>query len=82
MQILAKDKSCAEYACFVETVTQFAWLYGHGKKALSETRTNNKAMHNYVALLKKRTVLKKREVVDSRLHFTNLGYFCRAVSKV
>ncbi|KRY69903.1 hypothetical protein T4A_10704 [Trichinella pseudospiralis] len=36
-------------------VTQFAWLYGHGKKALSsETRTNNKAMHNfYVALFEK-----------------------------
>ncbi|KRX99390.1 hypothetical protein T4E_5109 [Trichinella pseudospiralis] len=40
---------------FTVRVTQFAWLYVHGKKALSsETRTNNKAMHNfYVALFEK-----------------------------
>ncbi|KRZ31420.1 hypothetical protein T4B_13217 [Trichinella pseudospiralis] len=52
-----------EYLCMLKSsgfaftvrVTQFAWLYGHGKKALSsETRTNNKAMHNfYVALFEK-----------------------------
>ncbi|KRX50634.1 hypothetical protein T05_7971 [Trichinella murrelli] len=41
-------------------VTQFAWLYGHGKKALSERRTNNKAMPNYVALLEKELCLKDR----------------------
>ncbi|KRY58036.1 hypothetical protein T03_285 [Trichinella britovi] len=43
-----------------DPVTQFAWLYGHGKKALSERRTNNKAMPNYVALLEKELCLKDR----------------------